>query len=306
MSQHRQLKLNDGQKHIDVTIVSYNNSDTIQECIASVRHLGSVDKIIVVDHGSDDTTKQATLLGAEAIQDPTNPGYGQGQNHAVKLCESSFILLLNPDAKIVPEAILQGLEYLTKHDNVAAIQGIIKSFDETVIERSHGNNIGLIHLYGRAMGLKRLLKYSFIRRIFSNNNLLKDHVNRIPTEPVKTEALGFVAVLMRRSAFESVGGFDRSFFMYGEDMDLCKRLTNKGYELISLPTLWALHLGQYSSGSNFNTELLWWQGTLRYAYKWWSTHDKLLLMVAQVIEFLKLSIKQPGEIKTIYRHLFLK
>ena len=291
---------------IDVTIVTFNNVKTIDESINSVKDSNFINQIIVIDHGNDGSDKVASDLGAQVIKNPNNPGYGTGQNYAISLCESPFILLLNPDAKIDLSGLEQGHKFLLANENTVAIQGIITNPDKTLVERSHGNAIGLIHLYGRALGLKGLLRYRLIRKVFSKNRYLKDHIHRIPTTPENTDSLGFAAALIRRSAFEKVGGFDQDFFMYGEDTDLCKRFKAVGYDLISLPVQWATHIGQYSGESNLKKELLWWEGTLLYANKWFSKTEKILLLGAQFIEFGKLSSREPKFTKTIFRTIFPK
>jgi hypothetical protein len=277
-------------------IVAYESRATIEEAIRAVRDLGPV---VVVDHGRDGTAKLADRLGVLSVSDPTNPGYGAGQNRGRAYVGGDWLLMLNPDAVIDAEAVRTGLRYLEARPDVAMVQGVITAADGTP-ERSQGVELGPVHLWGRALGLRRLLSLSLVGTVVSRVGVLRDHVVRAPESPVKVEYLAAVAPLVRRSAIVSVGGFDEAFFLYGEDLDLCHRLRRNGWQLVALPERWAMHVSGASSASSLERELVWWQGTMQFAAKWWCRRDYTLARLAAILRAASLVVMHPREGRRIW------
>ncbi len=144
-----------------------------------------------------------------------------------------------------------------------------------------------------AMHPRRLLSVPQMRRIVSRSSLLRDHVEREPPEPTEVEALAATALLVRRSAFADVGGFDESYFLYGEDLDLCPRWRLRGCaswlhcRRRGLRTRVAGPLLRWS-----NAEIEWWRGTMCYATRWW-TVGQVSPDCAAVIEASRLTLVRP-------------
>ncbi|MGI8794946.1 MAG: glycosyltransferase family 2 protein [Acidimicrobiales bacterium] len=254
---------------IDVQVVAYNDEEQIRACLESVANEPSVASITVVDHLAN---LPPTLNGIEAaiIADRTNPGFGAGQNCATEKGEADLILLLNPDAHMVPGALEAGSLALLGAANVAAVQGLVTGSTTGAAERSHGRELGPAHLWGRALGLSGLLRIPLARSV-GRRTFLRDHVDRKVAAPVLVESLAATAVLIRRSALEEVGGFDERYFLYGEDLDLCRRLRSAGWLLMAIPVPWAIHVSGGSAESWVSRERHWWAGTLQFAAKWWSS-----------------------------------
>src|SRR5206468_1727798 len=178
-----------------------------------------------------------------------NPGFGAGQNHGVTLTSAPYVLLCNPDAEVVADAVVAGADLLATHPDVAAVQGVIVNRATGQPERSAGVELGPLHLLGRAVGAKRLLRFRAGRALARRVPGLGDHARRVPAGPVEVESLAATAVLVRRGAFDSVGGFDESYFLYGEDLDLCRRLRAGGWKLRAVPEVWATHASGGSAPS---------------------------------------------------------
>src|SRR5205085_7351789 len=130
---------------------------------------------------------------------------------------------LNPDAMVEGDAVAKGVRLLKRRGDVAAVQGVILNATTGGPERSHGRALGPIHLVGRAFGLRRVLTWRGARAVARHLPIVTDHVERTPESETVTASLAATAVLVRRAAFDAVGGFDERYFLYGEDVDLCRR-----------------------------------------------------------------------------------
>lgn len=279
---------------MDVVVVAYNSDDALRRSLPLAQQIAGVERVVVVNNGPDTATSRlARQLGAEAIDVPGNPGFGAGQNIGVRLGTAPYVLLLNPDAEPVVDSVAAGVEWLSAHPDVAAVQGVITNRGDGRPERSQGQELGAAHLLGRALGLRRLLRWRAVGALGRRVGFLRDHVERVPVAPEDVETLAATAVLVRRSAFRQVDGFDEGYFLYGEDLDLCRRLRAAGWRLVALPSPWARHTSGGSSTTWFDRELRWWQGTLRFAACWWGPGAWLGACTAAGIQWVRLVVRAP-------------
>lgn len=293
-----------GRAALDAVIVAYRSDAVIED---SVRALGPLDgAIVVVDHYDGEAGRRAAGLGARMVHDPANPGFGAGQNRGVALTTSPFVLLCNPDAVVEPDAVRQGVDYLAAHPHVAAVEGVIVNSRTAQPERSQGVELGPLHLFGRALGARRLLDLPLVRRLARRSSRLRDHVERTPLRPTDVEALAATAIVVRRAAFEEVGGFDARYFLYGEDMDLCHRLRRRGWKLVAVPEVWARHRNGDSSESSLDRELHWWRGTMTFAACWWPTGEWSLAVAAAAVGGAWLVLRQPRRAREAISALLLE
>lgn len=281
------------QCSVDVVVVAYNCTRELHVLLPELLGLAEVGEIVVVDHGDGTAAPLARSLGCTSLWDPTNPGFVAGQNRGASLVQGQALLVLNPDARLEPGALSGGLELLCSDPLVAAVQGVIRSTSSNRPERSAGIALRPFHLVGRALGLKPLTRLSVVDRILNRIPVTRDWVTRVSDDPMAVEALSATALLLRRSAFDAVGGFDESFFLYGEDIDLSRRLRRAGYRLVSLPIPWALHSDGSTSSSWWDRELRWFEGSLRYGQLWWSPIGRVVGILAASVMALRLAVSSP-------------
>lgn len=273
---------------VDTVIVAYRSDEVIEACITAVQGLAG--KVVVVDHGDGRSAALAIAGGALALVDATNPGFGAGQNRGVAATESPFVLLCNPDAVVEPAAVEAGVRFLADHPRVAAVQGVILSGRTGRPERSGGVELGPLHLLGRALGVRRLQRWGLARRLVALSPRFRDHVERKPAAPTEVESLAATAILVRRQAFDEVDGFDPRYFLYGEDVDLCRRLRGRGWRLVALPEVWARHQDGSSSASWIERETHWWTGTMAFASRWWTPAAWAVAIAAATLRACVLSV----------------
>lgn len=288
---------------LDVVVVGYGSRDSIAGCMDRARALPGVGRIVVVDHGTDGSGDVAASLGATVLRDPSNPGFGAGQNRGVAATDAPVVLLCNPDAAVEPEGIAAGLALLELDPAVGAVQGVITNRVTGAPERSSGRELAPVHLLGRAFGARRLLRCKPVRTLARRLAPVADHVDRVPTAPVSVATLAATALLVRRAAFEAVGGFDEQYFLYGEDLDLCRRLRRAGWVLVAMPVPFAVHEGGASAASATARELTWWRGTMRFAALWWSPIAWWCAVGAAVLRWCGLALREPSVAARAWREL---
>lgn len=264
------------------------------DVVAAAAALPGVAQVVVVDHGSDGAADIAEGAGASVVRDESNPGFGAGMNHGVARTSAPAVLLLNPDAAMRPAAVAAGLDHLAGDASIAAVQGVIVNRGSGAPERSAGTEIGPMHLIGRAVGARRW-STTRLGRATAHRLGVGDHVDRVPQGPVDVENLAATALLIRRGAFDSVEGFDERYFLYGEDLDLCRRLRVAGWRLVALPEEWADHVSGGTAASAWERELTWWRGTMRFAAQWWPARPWRVALVAAAVRWARLVVEQPRE-----------
>lgn len=283
---------------IDAVLVAYGSEDVIGQALTTVGKLGG--RTVVVDHGDGASARIAACMGALAIHDPSNPGFGTGQNRGLSYARTEYVLLCNPDAELVPDAVLAGARLLQACPGVAAVQGVIMNCSTGRPERSAGVELTAVHLLGRALGVKRLLNVPAVAAVARRTRTLQDHADRVPSGPVEVESLAATAILVRRSALDSVHGFDEAYFLYGEDLDLCRRLRRAGWKLLTVPDVWASHASGGSADSSWSRETNWWRGTMQFGAGAWAGPAWAVALLAAIMRWVRLSVRHPLRARGAY------
>lgn len=284
---------------IDVVMVAYRSEPVIAGAVEVATKLNG--RVVVVDHGTGECAAVAARAGAVTVVDSTNPGFGAGQNRGLSLTGTEFVLLCNPDARIMAAPIARAVPLLRSRPEVAATQGVILNDSTGRPERSAGHEVTPWHLAGRALGARRLLRAGVVRRLAARTRLFRDHVHRAPAVPTEVESLSATVVLVRRTAFDEVGGFDPRFFLYGEDLDLCRRLRDRGYRLLAVPEVWATHQSGGSAESSMQRELHWWAGTMQFGAQVWPSAGWVVAVAAAAFRWLRLAVRHPRGARPAFR-----
>lgn len=255
---------------VDVVIVAYRSRTHLPAAIASLGD-GCIESVTVRDHFGDVADlhlRTPTGVVVAITSDPRNPGFGAGCNAGAQGGTADYILFLNPDAQMYSTALQEGVEFLDEDPGTVAVSGVIDGRDGT-IERSAGRQILPVDLWGRAFRLKRLLTLAPIRALARRTVRFRDQAGHVTDDARAVETITAAALLVRRHAFERVGGFDEAFNLYAEDNDLSRRLSEHGV-LVHLPVRWASHDNGSSFADAYERELQFWKGVGVYARKWWT------------------------------------
>jgi N-acetylglucosaminyl-diphospho-decaprenol L-rhamnosyltransferase len=230
---------------VDFVVVAYRSAHLLAGCLDSIQadhQRGSQDggavaggAVIVVDNASpDDSARVARdhAIGATVIESPENRGFGDGCNLGAAAGSSTFLLFLNPDARLTPGTTSRLLRELDQEPTLGVIGPALSDPKGDYRAASAGYEPGLRSVLGHFLLLARL---PGLAHWFRPIQLAQGSMERRP------DWVSGAALLIRRAAFEEVGGFDPSLFMYMEDVDLCRRLREHGWSIGYEPGVVALH-----------------------------------------------------------------
>jgi N-acetylglucosaminyl-diphospho-decaprenol L-rhamnosyltransferase len=226
-------------RDVAVLIVNHNTSTVLGRCLRTLEPgLGAGLEVVVMDNDSEDGSVEMLRRDfpwARLLESGGNRGFGAGVNLGASQTDRAFLLVLNPDCFIRPESVA----LLAGRLNDDARLGFVGPR----IELESGN-VDHASLRADPDPLGALLYFSRVPRLFPRRAALNRYSLAHLNYGAEQELLaGTAACLMvRAEAFRAVGGFDESFFMYGEDLDLCRRLREAGFRGRYVPAACALHL----------------------------------------------------------------
>lgn len=205
---------------LQVSIVTYNNADTIADCLFSVLaecdSLGMASAVSVVDNSPDETTAAAVAAFPEVrlLRPGENLGFGRGHNLVLREWSADRYLILNPDAVLLPGSLATLMQALDRNGDVALV-GPRVEYEENWPQVSFGPFPSF---------WKDLFQRSFTRAVQRQDPYALDKLRRRLAAPFRPDWISGSCFLGRREDLQRVNGFDDSFFLYLEDVDLCKRL----------------------------------------------------------------------------------
>ena len=252
---------------VSAVCVSYNCADLLRLALASLaaQEVDGGLEVIVVDNASRDGSAAAAagVPGAEVIALERNAGFGAANNVGARRARGELLLFANPDVD-VPPGVLGALKgFLDREAGAAAAGPKLVGRDgrlQKFCARKFPNLLNLIFLVS-GVEESRWAGSPLAHRYYPT-----PFYGRGPS-PV--DALTGAFILVRRRAFEAVGGFDEGYFLYGEDVDLCRRLRREGGGIWYLPVGPVRH---YTGGSRRTPEpaavAASHRSAVRYARRW--------------------------------------
>ncbi len=233
-------------KDVSIIIINYNSSKYTLECIDAVIAKTSEEisyEIIVVDNNSaieDYKNLKQNFPYKENIQlhrSNINTGFGGGNMFGAQSANSDYLLFLNNDAMLLNDCLGILLSFMKTNPKVGVCTA--QNFDE---------NNKFVPSFDHNKGLRRLL---FGRGFLEKNNpTLYPKRKKEYTEPLQVNWVNGAFLFFDAKAFSQVGGFDANIFLYWEEMDICHRLKNAGFESILVPEARILHYQGVSTGSS--------------------------------------------------------
>jgi N-acetylglucosaminyl-diphospho-decaprenol L-rhamnosyltransferase len=225
-----------------VVIVNYESGPSLARCVAALWSEGPAE-LVVVDNGSVDGSLQGLsrrFPDISVVVPGRNLGYGAAANRGVAATTAPSVLVCNPDLE-VGAGVLDGLAEALDGDPRRAVVGpLIRNPDGTRYPSAR-QFPSLVDSAGHAL-LGIFAPDNRFTRAYHQVHLDPGDGGSGVGGPQGVDWVSGACLLVRRSAFEQVGGFDEAYFMYAEEVDLCWRLGRAGWGVAYVPTVEVTHL----------------------------------------------------------------
>ncbi len=261
-----------------IIIVTFNSARHIEACL---RSLNQPDwERIVVDNASSDATCEAAraVPGTQVLANPDNRGFAAAANQGARAARGELLLFLNPDVQAQPGA-LAALRATAERTSAGALAG-------RLLDSTGATQVGFT--FRRLPTLATALAETLLlNRLWPGNPFNRRYrcVDFDYDRPAEIEQPAGACLLVKRRAWESLGGFDPRFFpLWFEDVDLCHRLRQAGWTILYEPQARFLHAGAHSLAAvaDRDRQLYWYQNLLCYFRK---HHSRLAVAVLRVAIF---------------------
>jgi GT2 family glycosyltransferase len=220
-------------------IVTYDSADTIARTLEATQrcHEAGLLECVVVDNQSRDGTAELvrrTHPWVRLVESPENLGFGRACNLGFQGVDTPYVLFLNPDAWLEPDALELLIDFLEQHPRAG------------LVAPASRNPGGRRQLYGKLPTPWRLVRAAVPGRWRRHH--LRPMVWGRP--PERVEWICGAVMLLRTDVFRRLGGFDPRFFLYFEETDLLHRMRDSGMEVWAVNTALAMHAGHGSASKS--------------------------------------------------------
>jgi len=248
---------------VSVTIANWNRADLLEKCLRSIFATPPAVQyeVIVVDNASSDNSVVLVperFPQARLIVNPQNVGFGRAHNQAIAVAHGRYILVLNSDTEIWPDTIPTLIQFMDDHVQAGACgcpdyrQTVLSTFmagacrQFPTLTRTVLENLWCV--FRPPMNLHNYWGLRQLRRKVSGD--LADFNGR------EVAWIAGALLMLRREAFETIGGFDEAFFLFTEETDLCRRLWAAGWKVFFTTATSYAHRGGASSELRTDIEQL--------------------------------------------------
>ncbi len=268
--------MNTNPPEISAILVARDSGADLRACVRSILKEGKradiATEIIVVDNGSSDgVVEQLTgeFEGISVLRNDRNRGFGAAANQGFRESEGQHVLLINPDARLL-EGSLSRLKGTLDDDPTAAIAAPTLVLDNGALQESPRSFYNLPALLARRTPFGRTR---------AGRSALADHAPSIQSGegPARVDWVTGAAMLVRRDAMPAQGPFDERYFLYFEDVDLCRRMRATEHGVLFTPEARVAHRFGGASRAQIPWNPLLWQHALsgllyldRWHAGWWT------------------------------------
>ena len=223
---------------ISIVIVAWNAQHYLDLCLASLAENPPKRsmEVLVVDNASSDATiamVESKYPWVKLIKSTENLGFSKGNNVAIRQCRGRYIALVNPDVIVFPGCLDALADFLDENPKVGNVGPRV--FNPDMSQQSTCRRFPTLwNNFCSAARLEGALKGS---RFFAGEHMFYFAHDRTTPVNVIVGCFSFI----RRETFEQVGLLDEDLFMYGDDVDWCRRAWNAGWQVVFYPGARAIH-----------------------------------------------------------------
>ncbi len=274
---------------VSVIIVSWNAQEYLLRCLGSLSPAvcGYPMEIIVVDNASSDSSADvvaARFPEVRLIRNRANLGFAKANNLGINAALGRYLCLINSDVEVLPGCIDRLVEYCEHHEKAGLVGPQVLGADGR-LQRSCRGFPTVWNMFCRALALDSLFPRIKLFTGYALTHWAQDEVRAV-------DILSGCFWLARRQAVSQVGSLDESFFMYGEDMDWCRRFWAAGWQAVFLPDAKAIH---YGGASSANAPVRFFIERHRADLQYWRKHhSRLGVCCYVVVSYLHLLLRMMG------------
>ncbi|MDX2275842.1 MAG: glycosyltransferase family 2 protein [Hyphomonadaceae bacterium] len=239
---------------ISAVTVSYQTGPVLRDCLDALIAAPEISEIVLVDNGNPPDVE--AWLDQRAAAEPRlklvrgqgNVGFGRACNAGAKRAAGDVLLFVNPDVVLAPGAAASMQEALAGVDGLALIGGDVRDADGQPDRGTRRERVTLWSAFVSFSGLSRL------ERVIPAFRDLHRHRDPLPSCAAECAHVSGALMLMRRTDFERLGGFDEAYFLHVEDIDLCWRVTQAGGRVLFQPGAIGVHARSSSAAASREVE----------------------------------------------------
>jgi len=229
---------------LSIIIASHNTRELLRQCLTSILQFRSrLDlEIIVIDNASSDGSVRMMCTDfpqVRLIQNHDNVGFAKAVNQGLKLANGLYLLLLNSDTEIKPNALQHSIAFLEAHPKAGIVGCKLLNPDGSLQPSCESFPRWQDFLY-ESLLLDKLFPRN---RVFGRMHLTYFGYDRA----VEVGYVKGAFLLVRRAVYDAIGGLDEAFYFYGEEMDWCYRAKKAGWLVYFTPAAQIVHYGGQSS-----------------------------------------------------------
>lgn len=217
---------------LSLVLVNYNTAAFVDRALATFAagKMPFSTEVIVADNASKEPVRDVCARHrVRLLRLAANRGYGRAANRAAREAAGEYLAVANPDIAFSRDTVRRLVDCLEAHEKAGVVGPQLVYPDGTAQPSARRYPRLRYLLVGRRSPLVRVMPHLRPAREFLYAG------TETATEPVEVEAVLGTCMVFRRSAFDEVGGFDESYFLFAEDMDICRRLAARGWKSLVEP-----------------------------------------------------------------------
>jgi N-acetylglucosaminyl-diphospho-decaprenol L-rhamnosyltransferase len=268
---------------VRVVVVTYSPGESLEHFLSSLRQATAREvEVVLADNGSTDGAPQAAVRpGVRLLPTGGNLGYGRAANLGAAGARGDWVVVANPDVVWSPGSLDALVDAAARWPRAGCLGPAIRTCDDQLYPSARA-----LPSLGRGIG------HALFGWWWPRNPWTRSYRSELgaPVEGVAGWLSG-ACMLLRTEAFEQAGGFDPAYFMYCEDMDLCRRLAELGWQNVYVPSAVVTHTGAHATSRHARRMLaehhlsLYRYLSRQYPGVWWAP-VRAVLAVGLLLRFL--------------------
>ncbi|MGH3449972.1 MAG: glycosyltransferase family 2 protein, partial [Haloechinothrix sp.] len=241
-----------GQPEVSVVVVTYRSASYVGRCLSAlnVALRGVPAEVVVVDNASGDGIREAVAAVAPhalVVVRKQNGGFAAGCHAGAAVARGRRLVFVNPDAMVEPGCVAALLDCADRNPDAGIVGGRCVDEDGRTDPRSW---------FGRPTLWSVLCFATGLSTAFPGHRLFDPESPRLLSGERKVPVVSGALMLVERATWDDLGGFDPTYFLYGEDADLCLRAAARGWRPVVTPEAVFIHPGGASSSSELKQVFL--------------------------------------------------